>query len=149
MRARTDYETAGDEATEAETAATAAEADAQTASDAAAAALAEYEKTKAEDVTVEAARAALTEAQKQRDIAAGADSDAMGEYETAMTAHEDAVEAADVHVIQLFIMADAQHIMTAADPDANLDEDENRAHHAESESAQGGGQRGGCYGCDG
>ncbi len=124
MRARTDYETAGDEATEAETAATDAEADAQAASDAAAAAMAEYEKTKAEDVTVDAARAALAEAQKQRDIAGQANTDAMGEYETAMAAHEDAVEAADVHVIQLFIMADAQHITTAADPLANTDETE-------------------------
>ena len=58
-----------------------------------------------------------------------------GDAETAEMA---AVDAAGTHVIGLFKMANADHIMTAADPDANTDETEaeliakNKADHVEN-----------------
>ena len=43
---------------------------------------------------------------------------------TAETARDDAMEAANTHVVGLLMMANAVHITTADDPDANRDETE-------------------------
>ena len=46
------------------------------------------------------------------------------QMDTANTARDDAMEAADTHVVGLLMMANAVHITTAADPDANVDDTE-------------------------
>ena len=56
--------------------------------------------------------------------ALAAEANALAAWETAGAELLKAEEAADTHVLELFKMANAYHITTAADPDANTDETE-------------------------
>ncbi len=124
--ARTDYATANTEAGKAEAAsmdaqdslgrATTAKSDADTARQAAMdATTSDDAKAALEDLKT--ANAALTE-EHTGETGAGMD------YMAARDAARDAATASDTHVLELFTMANAYHIETAADPDANLDESE-------------------------
>ena len=124
LRARTNYPEADTAAAEAAQAASDAEAAADAAQAAADAAQAEYVKTTAADVSVDDARAARDEARNQRDAAMTSNTEAGEQQMAAMDALADTMEAANEHVLQLLIMANADHIRMALDPDANLDADE-------------------------
>ena len=124
MRARTNYAEAKKKAAAADTAATMAENAATAAETASGLANDEYVKTTAADVTADAARAARDEARDQRDAAMTSNTTAGEQYMAAMEAAGDAMKYANTHVVGLLMMANAAHIVTAADPDANLDETE-------------------------
>ncbi len=142
--ARTDYANADKEAKKAEDAATAAEKARDAAKTASDAAKAEYDKAMAADVTVADAEAARDEAKKQNGIAQANDTGAGGagpQYMAAKAAADMAAKAANTHVLGLFKIANAYHIVTAADPDANTDDTEagliakNKAAHVDAVSS--------------
>ena len=114
--ARTDYVEADKKATEAETAATAAEAAATAAEAAATAAEAAYMASKADDVTVETARAERDKAQMQQRTAMAKDTGDDGaneQYETAKAAAMEAATAAGEYSLELFKVASGQGLADA------------------------------------
>ena len=138
--ARTDY---GDANTHAEAARTAAET-----------AAAEQMKADAENEKAQAAYMAAMGAttpddaemyQMQAEVAQAnaeaAEANALAAWQTAYAELMSAQEAAGTHVLELFIMANADHIKTAPDPDANTDMTEaeliaeNKADHREAVNA--------------
>jgi hypothetical protein len=123
MAARTDYAAADNAADAAEAAATAAEAARDAAMKAKDAANVAYEQaTNAETSAV--ATTAKTDAEAQLAIAKAKDTGAAAQYDIAMEKATEANNAAGMHVIELFRMANAYHITTAPDPLANTDETE-------------------------
>ena len=116
MKARTDYAKANEKATAAEAAATAAEAAATAAEAAATAAEAAYMASKADDVTVETARAERDKAQAQQRIAMAKDTGDDGandQYMAAKTAAMEAASAADMYALDLFKVASGQGMSDA------------------------------------
>ena len=114
--ARTDYAEANTKAREAEMAATAAEAAATAAEAAATAAEAAYMASKAEDVTVETARAERDKAKTQQGIAMAndtGDDGANAKYMAAKTAAMEAVTAAGMYALELFKVASGQDLTDA------------------------------------
>ena len=78
-----------------------------------------------DDTSLEDANTARDTAETQEGIAAGHLTTAMMQAEpTAEGAEMQATLYADDHVVGLLVMANAEHILTADDPDANLDETE-------------------------
>ena len=77
-----------------------------------------------DDTSLMDANAARAAAEMQEGVAAGHLTTAMMGQTDAEGAESDAMMYADDHVVGLLEMANAEHIITAADPDANLDETE-------------------------
>ena len=77
-----------------------------------------------DDTSLEDATTARDTAEAQEGIAAGHLTTAMTQQTAAEGAETKATMYADSHVVGLLRMANASHITTAADPDANLDETE-------------------------
>ena len=71
-----------------------------------------------------AAQAAQQTAEDRQGDAEGSMGTAYTQMGTANTARDDAMTAADTHVVGLLMMANAVHITTAADPNANVDDTE-------------------------
>ncbi len=114
--ARTDYAEADMKATEAEMAAMAAEAAATAAEAAATAAENAYMATKADDVTVETAKAERDKAKAEARIAMeknSGDDGADAEYMAAKAAAMEAATAADMYTLELFKVASGQGMSDA------------------------------------
>ena len=77
-----------------------------------------------DDTSLEDANSARDTAEAQEGIAAGHETTAMTKQMEAETALGMAMDYADDHVVGLLMMANAVHITTASDPDANVDETE-------------------------
>ncbi len=121
--ARTDYAEADMKATEAEMAAMAAEAAATAAEAAATAAENAYMATKADDVTVETAKAERDKAKAEARIAMeknSGDDGADAEYMAAKAAAMEAATAADMYTLELFKVASGQG-MSDAEKKARID----------------------------
>ena len=123
MSARTNAVKAKEEADKARAAYMAADAAANDAHTAYVAAKAAVDGVM-DDSTLEDANTARDDAEDQEGIAAGHETTAMTQQMMAETAQGKATEYADTHVVGLLMMANAVHITSAADPNANPDETE-------------------------
>ena len=123
MSARTNSVKAKEEADKAHAAYMAADAAAHDAEDAYMAAKAAVDGVM-DDSTLEEANTARDTAEEQEGIAAGHETTAMTQQMMAETAQGKATEYADTHVVGLLMMANAAHITSASDPNANPDETE-------------------------
>ena len=121
--ARTNWPKAREQATMAEAAAMAAR-DAQTAAETAKDNAQTAASSAADAETATDAKEFQTTAENERDTARDEATKAETQYMVAKTAAKEAAEYEKDHVVMLLMMANAEHITTAADPDANLDETE-------------------------